>query len=264
MRLKVILSPVSNECRIPFNYQYSLSSAIYKLIQFADENYANDLHDRGLISPDGKPLKLFTFSYLFTPQKEIRQNQILIRGNKLCYFYLSSPLIDGFVKNVVIGLFGRQELNIYNEKFHIIKVEPIASPEFKSEMRFNCLSPFVISTMREHSGRLKPHYFRPNEDGLSEAVKNNLIRKYRTLHQNEPQDTQLQFLLDQNYIRSHDPKRLTKLITLKEGMGKEETKIRGIFVPFKMAGSVELMQIAWDAGLGVNCSQGFGCIDILN
>ena len=264
MRLKVILSPVRNECNLPFNYQHSLSSAIYQLIQHADGNYASHLHNKGLKSADGKPLKLFTFSYLFTPRKEIIQNHIFIRGHQLCYFYLSSPLTDNFVKNVVIGLFGKRDMTIHNEKFHIVKVQPIISPKFTNETRFKCLSPFVLSTMREHNGGLKPHYYRPDENGLSEAVKNNLMRKFRTLHQKEPDVTQFDFSLDQNYIQRHDPKRLTKLITLKEGQGKQETKISSIFVPFKMSGSIELMQTAWEAGLGTHCSQGFGCIDIIN
>lgn len=264
MRIRVILSPHGNECRIPFNYQHSLSSAIYKIIQFADESYSRELHDQGLLSFDGKPIKFFTFSFLFTPHKEIDKSEIVLKGHPMCYFFISSPLIDGFVKNFVIGLFGKKELTIHTEKFEIIKVEPIVTPEFTNEVSFKCLSPIVLSTMREHNGSLKPHYFRPDDDGLTDAVKNNLLRKFTTLYQKEPEYKQLHFELDKNYIQSHDPTKLTKLITLKEGLGKEETKIRGIFVPFKIAGSTELIKLAWEAGLGAHCSQGFGCIDILN
>ncbi|MBD3338109.1 MAG: CRISPR-associated endoribonuclease Cas6 [Candidatus Lokiarchaeota archaeon] len=264
MRIKIFLSPVSKVCRIPFNYQYSLSSSLYQLIYSVDEKYASELHNNGLKGEGGKPLKFFTFSYLFTPQKEIKDNRIIVNDHNICYFYLSSPLIDGFVKNVVIGLFEQKQINIYNENFHIIRVEPVPIPDFASEMNFKCMSPFVISTMREHNGSVKPHYYRPGDSGLSEAVNNNLLRKYRTLYQKEPQKKELQFALDQSYVQNRKLKKLTKLITLKEGHEKQETKIRGIFAPFRMTGSVELMKIAWDAGLGTHCSQGFGSIDILN
>lgn len=263
MRLKVILSPVSDACYIPFNYQYSLSSAIYELIRFADESYASELHDYGLKSTDGKSLKLFTFSYLFTPRKEIVKNKILIKNHNLCYFYMSSPLINSFVKNIVIGLFGRQELNIHNERFQIIKVDPISSPKFTNEERFKCLSPFVISSKQEYQGSLKTHYFRPEENGLSEAIKNNLIRKYLTLYNKMPNDSDFEFSLDESYIKYNAPNKLTKMITIKEGQDNNETKIKCIFAPFKLAGNTELMKIAWEAGLGAHCSQGFGCIDII-
>lgn len=264
MRLKIILSPEKKECTIPINYQHFLSSAIYRILRAVDEEYANDLHDKGLKSKNGKSIKLFTFSYLFTPSKEIKNKHLIIRDHHLCYFYISSPLIDSFVKNVVIGLFEKQKLIIQNEIFNILKIEPVALPEFSNEMQFRCLSPFVLSTMCEHNGSLTPHYIRPNEEGLSEAAKNNLINKFTTLYQKQPEHNQIQLKLDENYIKTRNPNRLTKLITLKEGHGKHETKIRGIFVPFRLSGSVELMQIAWDAGLGTHCSQGFGCIDFLS
>lgn len=264
MRLKIIISPKQKKCFIPFNYQHSLSSAIYDLISISDSNYSKYLHDNGIKSDDGKPLKFFTFSYLVTPYKEISNNKILIRNQKTCYFYVSSPYIDEFVKNFVIGIFEKQELNISDSKFDILKVEAISTPVFREECNFKCLSPFVLSTMQVHNGRLKPHYLRPDDKNLSEAVRNNLMRKYKTLYQQEPEISNLQFSLDNTYIRRHNPKNLTKLIILKEGQGNRETRIKGIFAPFKMKGSIELMKIAWEAGLGAHCSQGFGCIELIN
>ena len=86
MRLKIILAPVQTDCYLSFNYQYSLSSAIYNMINCADSNYAKHLHDHGMKSSDGKPLKLFTFSYLTTPFKEIRENKIsALRFYKSCH-----------------------------------------------------------------------------------------------------------------------------------------------------------------------------------
>ncbi len=51
---------------IPFNYQYPLSSAIYKIIQRADAGFAAFLHDTGY-GEGYKSFKLFTFSDVRTP-----------------------------------------------------------------------------------------------------------------------------------------------------------------------------------------------------
>jgi len=42
------------------------------------------------------------------------------------------------------------------------------------------------------------------------------------------------------------------------------TKIKAIFAPFNLSGSSELKTIAWEAGVGNYCSQGFGMIDLVN
>ncbi len=51
---------------VPFNYQYPLSAAIYKIIQSADHAFAAFLHDTGY-GKGHKSFKLFTFSDIKTP-----------------------------------------------------------------------------------------------------------------------------------------------------------------------------------------------------
>ncbi|HLR37153.1 MAG TPA: hypothetical protein VK084_03825, partial [Chitinophagaceae bacterium] len=45
---------------LPFNYQYPLSAAIYKILAKGDKDYAQFLHEEGY----GKGYKFFTFSDL--------------------------------------------------------------------------------------------------------------------------------------------------------------------------------------------------------
>ena len=59
MKFKLVLRQKRGN-KIPFNYQYPLSSAIYKFIKQADQEYAEQLHQKGF----GKGFKLFTFSDL--------------------------------------------------------------------------------------------------------------------------------------------------------------------------------------------------------
>ncbi len=66
MRIKLTLGPVEKKCIIPINYQYPLSAAIYKILASGSLDYAEWLHQKGYLSPGGKPMKLFVFSKLIT------------------------------------------------------------------------------------------------------------------------------------------------------------------------------------------------------
>jgi CRISPR-associated endoribonuclease Cas6 len=268
MRINLTLIPKEKRCYIPINYQYPLSAAIYKILSAASPEFANFLHAKGYLSADGKPMKLFTFSYLDIPDYRLQENLLILNNYPTCQLKISSPMIEDFIQHLVIGLFTHQELAIGNQytvgRFHIQQVESLPTPEFKSTTRFKSLSPFVVSTMKEYNGKLTPHYFRPADPGLNEAIRLNLIKKYETIYHQPPENQELNFILDQDYVRRKGgPDKITKLITLKEHSEKEATRVRAINAPFTLSGSTELMQVAWEAGLGTHCSQGFGCVEVL-
>lgn len=268
MRIKLTLVPKTQQCSIPINYQYPLAAAIYKILSAASPEYADFLHQKGYLSADGKPMKLFTFSWLFMPGAR-RQDDVLRANNyPACVLHISSPLIEDFIQHFVVGLFENQELVIGNQhtvgRFQIQAVESLPAPEFKPTTRFKCLSPFVVSTMKEHHGKLTPHYIRPDDADLSAAIRLNLIHKYETCYHQPPANSVLDFALDADYVRRKGgPEKVTKLIALKEHQPDETTRIRAINAPFTLTGSTELMQVAWEAGLGTHCSQGFGCVEVV-
>ena len=268
MRIKLTLIPKEKKCAIPINYQYPLSAAIYKILYSASSEYADFLHEKGYISEKGKPLKLFTFSYLSIPNVSFKNNMLLMFGAPPCTLFVSSPLIEEFIQNFVVGLFTNQGITIGNNqtvgRFTISQVESIATPEFSESENFKCLSPFVLSTMKMKNGKLMPHYYRPDDPALAEAIRQNLIQKYQTVFKKLPENQNLNFQLDKNYVeRKGGLGKITKLITIKESNEQEQTKIKAIFAPFHLSGSSELMKIAWEAGIGNLCSQGFGCIDLV-
>ncbi|MBN1349946.1 CRISPR-associated endoribonuclease Cas6 [candidate division KSB1 bacterium] len=269
MRIKLTLAPLERRSFIPFNYQHPLSAAIYKILSTANQQYAEFLHQKGYLTVDGKPLKLFTFSYLFIPRVKVVKNMLGIFNFSAVTLQISSPLIDDFIQNLVIGLFENQELAIGNRytvgRFTIQAVESLPTPEFAPLTKFTCLSPFVASTMKEHDGRLQPYYFRPDDPELGEALRQSLLRKYETIYHHLPQHDRLALVLDADYVaRKGGTHKVTKLITLKEHAAGEATQIKAIYCPFTLSGSTELMQVAWDAEIGGRCSQGFGCVAVVD
>ena len=266
MRIKLTLQPQEKSCTIPINYQYPLSAAIYKILYSASSEYANFLHEKGYISEKGKPLKLFTFSYLFIPKVSFKNNMLLMYGAPPCTLFVSSPLIEDFIQNFVVGLFTNQEIVIGNKqtvgRFIIKQVESITTPEFSESENFKCLSPFVLSTMKIKKNKLMPHYYRPDDPELEDAIRQNLIQKYQTVFKKPPENENLKFKLDKNFVvRKGGFGKISKLITIKESNENEQTKIKAIFSPFNLSGSTELMKIAWEAGVGNYCSQGFGMVE---
>ena len=90
------------------------------------------------------------------------------------------------------------------------------------------------------------------------------MQKYKTVYNKSPENDILTFELDKGYIdRRGGIEKITKLITLKETNEKEKTRIKAIYAPFSLTGSTELMRIAWEAGMGAHCSQGFGCVGVV-
>ena len=267
MRIKLTLRAPRERGYIPINYQYPLSSAIYTLLQQGAPEYAKFLHNQGYIGADGKPRKLFTFSRLFiNPSQKPIRNLLPIAPNSTATIFVSSPMLGDFIQNFVSGLFNKQSIEInglqQRTSFAIESVEAIEEPKFSRITRFRSLSPIVVTTLVDVDNKTQTYYYRPLDEGLSDAVRKSLLKKYETVYGAKPHETDLEFVVDTDYINKRGGERnVSKLVALKEGYS-DETKVKGFVVPFSLTGSEELMRIAWECGLGDKCSMGFGCVEV--
>jgi CRISPR-associated endoribonuclease Cas6 len=124
-------------------------------------------------------------------------------------------------------------------------------------MRGKCLSPITASTVRDSEAGRRIHYYPPDDAELSEALRKNLLEKYEIIHGQPPPDNRFQFRLE----TTDKPK--SRLITIKEGT-PAATQIKAFESYFTLEGSAELMQTAWECGLGEHNSQGFGMIEVVS
>ena len=268
MRIKLSLRSVENNSRIPINYQYPLSAAIYKILSHGSAEYADWLHNKGYLSGDGKPRKLFNFSKLHIPGVKRIDSTLLIPGNRNCQVCISSPMLEDFIQHFVIGLFENQKIEIGGRntitRFAIESVETVALPEFKPHQKFRCLSPVVISGKHLYDERLQEYYLRADDPDLSNAIKKNLTKKYELIFQKSIDDDNFEFVLDRDYItRRGGIHKISKLITIKENIKNEATKIKCFESPFTLSAKRELMNIAWECGIGQRNSLGFGMVDLV-
>jgi CRISPR-associated endoribonuclease Cas6 len=259
MRIQLSLAPQRKLTEVPLNYAYQLSAAIYKILQRASAEYAAFLHHKGYAAPSGRLMKLFTFSKLWIPNVRQREG-VLIGRDGFWYLQVSSPMLEEFVQNFVLGLFTSNEIAIGGQDCHAVfwveQVDMLPMPEFRETMRFKCLSPITASTAKESEKGLRIYYYRPEDSWLSEALRKNLLEKYEIIHGHPPENDRLLFRLE----TSDKPK--SRLITIKEGT-PAETKIKSFETYFTLEGNPELMRTAWECGLGGHNSQGFGMIEVV-
>jgi CRISPR-associated endoribonuclease Cas6 len=261
VRLKIELHSDKTK-RLPFNYHYQFSSAIYLLLKFSSSEFSDFLHNIGY-KLNGKPYKLFTFSLKF--EKYSTSNSEIILESPNIFLTVSSPKIDEFIKNFVIGSFERTFFYISfggdEHKFLIKNMELIPEPDFSDAMNFVLHSPMVISTPKEYNGKLSPYYLRPEEiEEINRILSINLCNKYRLIN-NQNIDGSVRLTWDENYLNRHP--RITKKITINEH-GKYPVDIIGIQAPFKIEGSKELIKVGYDCGFGEKNSMGFGMAEVVN
>ena len=249
MRIKITCD-IGEGIRLPINYNYFLASAIYGFLRESDPEYADFLHQDGY-ELENRRFKLFTFSQLMAKRREIRGDQIHFRS-PLAWYVSSSQ--EPFLENFAASLMGTGILQIERHRLRVQDVEVLRQPRFGSQMTFRCLSPITMSTKRERDGQLGTHYCLPDDPQFSELVRQNLIRKYEAVYRHPPTEKSFAMTFDQAYIDKKEG-RVTRLIDFKG------TKIRGVFSPFHVIGTPELIHIGYECGFGDKNSMGFGMVE---
>jgi CRISPR-associated endoribonuclease Cas6 len=269
MRVKFTLIPVEQRKTLPINYNYFLTSLIYKIIKSSSKDYSSFLHNEGYRLPESKKgFKLFTYSMLMGKKAKIKGAAISF-GNGNIHWHISSP-VDTFIQHLITGVFAEgQEIRVGEESkescFLIKQIETLPEPQYNDKMRFTCLSPITVSkNIKDSNGSnslnslnssngFVCHYIRPWEGGFSEAIKNNLIKKYKLLTGNEIDDAKISIKVDEEYMNKRNGK-ITKNINFKG------TNIIGFMAPFEVNGNPELIQVGYETGFGEKGSMGFGMV----
>ena len=113
----------------------------------------------------------------------------------------------------------------------------------------------TVSNMTEIDGVPKVHYIRPDESEFIEAIHSNLLRKYRLLYKKDYQGELI--------IKKIEPNRISgKLIHIKEGR-TDESQIKCFLLKLNIKSSIEMQQLIYDAGIGIQNSMGLGIVEVL-
>ncbi len=239
MRLKITLKGQKN-LMIPFNYNHILSSIIYNKID--DLTLANKLHS-------SNSFKFFTFSRINVKNREIINNYIISK-NGVISFYLSSPS-DVLIKNFAYG-FLKDEVKFLNNKLKVIKIEVLETPNFEEISKFKTISPIIIKSKKEINGEIKT-WDLPPSDKFFRGIENNLIKKYCVFNKISSTDKKIKA-----YSEMANVKR--KRISINKG--SQTTYHRAYMMDLILEGDIELIEFAYDVGLGEKNSIGFGMVKL--
>jgi len=241
MRLEIILKG-KNNFKVPFNYNHILSAIIYNKI--ADLNFANELHS-------SKSFKFFTFSQIYIPKRRIVKDGIIAKDGVIS-FYISSPN-DFLIKSLVDGFLEDLEISFQNQKLTIQKIEVLKTPEFSSKSEFKTLAPIIVRTKKEIDGELKIWDLAPS-DKFFKSLENNLIKKYIKFNNLTKTDKKINIYSDMNFVKR-------KRISINKD--NATTHHRAYMMDLILEGDLDLIEFAYDVGIGEKNSMGFGMVKLL-
>ena len=158
MRFKLIIEVNKRAFgnRLPINYQYEQSAAIYRILSGADDAYASWLHDNGFRLENGKTFKFFTYSRFKIGQyrilREAERLQILSDTVEWQIGFLPEKSTDKFIQ----GIFQNQVFEIGDTRsvvqFVVRSVEVMPEPEYSGKQN-KCCHHFITADVEFHRFR---------------------------------------------------------------------------------------------------------------
>ena len=241
---------------LPFNYQYEQSAVIYRILAQADTQYASWLHENGYQLNGSKRFKLFCYSpFIFEKVRPLPKEGCLnIIGERTTWYISFIP--EKSTLEFFLGIFTHQSFTIGNKEhrvaFGVAGVEAMPMPPLSEDMTFQALSPICV---KQHEGG-KTVYLSPDNPKFAAGILKGLKARYESIHGQpfDMNDNAFAFELTGNKVKA-------KLITIKANT-PYESRVRGYLCSFRMKAPLELMKIACEGGIGEQCSQGFGFIEI--
>lgn len=251
---------------LPLNYQYPLSSWIYKVLEKGDAELSAFLHREGYRLENGKTFKLFTFSQLRFPAKTFR---VIPRTDRLEIWAQQAWLTVAFqlpqpAEKFVLGLFNNQTVTIGDRISQVsLKVENIETkpePEITGDnVCIRTLSPVVIT--RKNPEDKYETYLSPNDEAYGKLLFHNLLDKHKIVSNTfsglDPFD-------ENNGLKFEclTPRPKSRLQVIKAHSPKE-VKVRGYLFDFRITAPAELIRTGINSGFGAMNAMGFGCGEII-
>ncbi|MBX2843373.1 MAG: CRISPR-associated endoribonuclease Cas6 [Flammeovirgaceae bacterium] len=249
---------------LPINYQYELSSWIYRVLHQGDESFADFLHSQGYKLGENKSFRLFTFSNFHFPKnhwKRIGDRIKLYCREISCTI---SFFVDEGAEKFIMGLFKDQYLSLGDQlnqaKMSVkrIEVQPIIVPS--NTVQLTTKSPLVISKKRVDGST---EYLSPDASDYQAYFFSNLTEKYSAAMLSQEKELAPEIIQYQDYairITGRPPRK--KGVTIKAHT-KAQNKVIGYLFDFELTAPIELIEFGLQAGFGKGNSQGFGCCEVV-
>lgn len=238
MRIKIILS--GKNIVLPISYQYCLQGLFYNLITKKYDRF----HDEGEMT-DSKNMKPFSFSKIFCKRYEVKNKKIYF-GDEI-WVYFSSPN-ENLLEEFLDQLMELSNIRIGNNFLTIKNIRRLKYT-FSDYALIKTLSPILVYEKFQNENKTwEIIKYNPKDLEFIEIIKYNINTKGKLLGLN----TDSFNIVPQRINLSN--KRVVKykkaLFEAWEGT-------------YKIYGNKEVLKLAFDWGLGLRNSQGFGMIETI-
>lgn len=241
MRCKVSIRKISSG-PLHYDYQYGLASMLYAKLATSNVELADKTHSK-------KGFKFYTFSNLILEDRIPEKNGLNFRK---AHFFLSSPDPE-FIRSFAEGLLLEPEFFLGNNEnrtsFIIERIEVLPVVQFSNTCTFRTLSPIYLKTLRNQEDRLVEFDLYPKDSKFHENLHKNLVARYEEFYGSKIDKDFFEIL----NIPDFKPKRV-KI---------ENNYRRCSLMDICLSANPELLQFAYDAGLGEKNAMGFGCVNVL-
>ncbi|WP_270474966.1 CRISPR-associated endoribonuclease Cas6 [Clostridium cochlearium] len=234
----------SDKLEVPIQYNYLVQAMILNWL--GDEKYQKFIHDKGY-EYNNRSYKMYTFSKLYGKFSVDSKNGTITFFDKVNL--IVSSLDTRFIQYLASNVIMEDNLILGKNSVKVNKIETSYNELGNSEKIYT-KSPITVYSTLQNADKKKTYYYSPYEEEFSELIRNNLINKYKALYNKFPQNDSFDIRL----LSTRKPKESV--------LNYKGTIIKGWNGEFLIKGSKELLQIAYDAGLGSKNSQGFGCIEL--
>ncbi len=260
MRFRINLEKMGRGDFLPINYQYELSSAIYKVIDRADGAFSQFLHEEGYVA-FGKQFRLFTFSRI-----DFQGFKVIPDAGRISHYgnnagFTISFLIDKAAEEFIRGLFMAQELVIGDKisqiQYTVTTIEAVAPPHFIETMQYRSKSPLFIRRKRIDGGE---DYLYPDDPDYGILLTQNLISKAKAFASSVGDDSDLEEVLPDFSFRPVG--KIHKNGVKIKQLTPQQSMLIGYMFEFEFRAPLALQEIGYYAGFGHLGSQGFGCVEM--
>ncbi len=242
MRFRIVMTPErdgnSLNPILPYNYAYAIGSMFYQLLIDHNNEY-KALHD-------SSGFKFFTFSRLEIPRRKPLRTGLMILSNDV-YLWFSS-VNRGVAKSFAECILANSRLEICNLTFRVVGISVPQEINLEdNRVTFSTMSPIILRTVNTVNGSAKTWDLSPDDERFGMYLSRNLRRKYSQYYGKDiTEDVKV---VDISRVHS-------KRITL-DGIYH-----RAHLMNITLEGPPELLEFAYDCGLGEKNSMGFGMVRI--
>lgn len=255
MRIEIVLNRTSKQRMLPMDYQYYISTWIYKVLEKADKDFSKFLHDKGYGDSETKLYKLFCFSRMNFGKpklwKEQKLFEIAAHSMKLQISFDVHEIAANFIK----GLFVDQEFFIGNKfngiDFRVVTVSVLEEPIFQEVMHYRLQTPWVVSYKTEKARHAQ--YLMPDDEGFQSLAVKHIVEKFNHTRKEDRVSTdQIQLQINGKpkrsgfVIKPHTP---------------QQTRVVGSLFDLQLSAPLEVHWMIWNAGISEKSSNGFGWLE---